>query len=431
MICAPASLHDLPKGTSRLRALARRFSADYWRLFAAAFCMDFGFSLFFFLFNIYLRDLNFNEGFIGQVMACLTIGNIVGTLPATILARRRGLRPLLIVTFLLAPVLCAARALIVWPLAQPALAFATGAALCGWPICLSPAIAALTNTENRASGFSIAFATGIGLGSFAGIAGGYVPEFLHSSILHYSIVAGIRIVLLLSCVIALLGVFPLLHLSIAHHPAAPAERRRLFHPYLWRFLPAFMLWNVATGSFPLFGSVFLQQGLGISLGKLGSVFSSSQLVQFGAVLLAPLVFRRIGIPGGVAAAQVGTALFLVLIASTRYAPFAVCFYLLYFGAQFMCSPGIYNLLMNNVPEEERSQASAVQNLAGALCQAGTAALTGACIVAYGYHIVLFADAAIAISASLLFFILGRRIQQPFALRRILCSEVQICKCSDR
>jgi sugar phosphate permease len=79
----------------------------------------------------------------------------------------------------------------------------------------------------------------------------------------------------------------------------------------------------------------------------------------------------------------------------------------------MCSPGIYNLLMNNVPEEERSQASAVQNLAGALCQAGTAALTGACIAAYGYHIVMFADAAIAISASLLFFILGRRIQQPF------------------
>lgn len=404
-----------------MRAFVGRFSASYWRFFAAAFCMDFGFGLFFFLFNIYLTDLHFNERFIGQVMACLTIGNIVGTLPATILVRRCGLRPLLVVTFLLAPVLCAARVLIAWPPAQSALAFATGAALCGWPICFSPTIAALTSTENRASGFSIAFATGIGLASFAGIAGGYVPELLHASILHYSIAAGIRIVLLLSCGVALLGVSPLLHLPIEHRPAAPGQRRRLLHPYLWRFLPAFMLWNVATGSFPLFGPIFLQRGLGISLGKLGSVFSSAQLVQFGAVLIAPLLFRWIGISRGVAAAQVGTALFLVLIAITRSATFAVCFYLLYFGAQFMCGPGIYNLLMDNVPETERSKASAVQNLTGASCQAGSAALTGACIVIYGYRIVLFANAAIAIFASLLFLFLGRKLQQPSRIAEITLS----------
>ena len=97
--------------------------------------MDFGFGLFFFLFNIYLTDLHFDERFLGRVMACFTVGNMAGTFPGMMIARRFGLKPLLITTFLLAPILCALRVLIIWPQAQIPLAFAAGMALSGWPIC--------------------------------------------------------------------------------------------------------------------------------------------------------------------------------------------------------------------------------------------------------------------------------------------------------
>lgn len=386
------------RGASRIRRVIQRFSRGYWIFYISAFCMDLGFGLFFFLFNLYLTDLHFSERTIGQVIACLTLGNVAGTFPAMMLARRRGLRPLLMITFLCAPTLCALRVLILWVPAQFLLAFATGVALCGWPICFSPAIAALTNEENRSAGFSIAFATGIGLGTLAGVAGGFVPVMLH-----LSLVNGIRVVLLAACVLTLLGVLPLRSLVFPQDAQPKAKRTIRIHPFLFRFLPAFVLWNVVTGSFPVFGAVYLQKSLGMQLSSVGTVFSVSQLAQFGAVLAAPMLFKRTGISKGVAGIQIATAIFLVLIARTHSVSFAVCFYLLYFASQFMCSPGIYNLLMDSVPAEERSTASAFQNLSGALCQAGTAALTGICIVRFGYSAVLLGDAGVAILASILFW----------------------------
>jgi predicted MFS family arabinose efflux permease len=73
----------------------------------------------------------------------------------------------------------------------------------------------------------------------------------------------------------------------------------------------------------------------------------------------------------------------------------------------MTGPGIYSFLMDNIPVEERSTASAIQNLSGALCQAATAAATGACIVRFGYADVLLGNAAVAVLASILFVLLLR------------------------
>jgi MFS family permease len=386
----------------RLRSFADAFSKDYWVFFAAAFCMDLGFGLFFFLFNLYLADLHFDERFIGHAMACLTLGNVAGTVPAMIFARRHGIRPLLITTFLFAPLFCVLRVLVVDPSAQLAIAFLTGAALCGWPICFSPAIAKLTNAENRTLGFSIAFATGIGLGSIAGLAGGYIPQFLQHYVPRMSLVDGIRIVLLSACCVVLLGLLPIVYLQIGHHPNLTAKRGIRFHPFLWRFLPGFLLWNVVTGSFALFGAVYLQNRLGVSLGRIGTIFSLSELLQVAAVLLAPLLLRRVGTNRGVAVAQLGTMIFLVMIAISRSPGAGTCLYLLYFAVQYMCEPGIYKILMEAVPEAERSTASAIQNLCGAVCQAGTTAITGICIIRFGYQSVLIANSIVALFAALAF-----------------------------
>lgn len=391
---------------SRLRALAETFSRGYWAFFCAAFCMDIGMGLYFFLFNLYLADLHFNERVIGQTMACLTLGNVVGTIPAMMYARRRGLRRVLQFTFVCTPLLCVLRALIPGVPAQLLLAFATGMALCGWPICFSPTIAKLTNEGNRAFGFSIAFATGIGLATTSGLAGGYLPQFVCTVFRGMTLVGGIRVVLLLACAITLLGVLPLHSLQLESRSVPARKPMRLLHPYLLRFLPGFILWSIVMGSFPMFGAVYLQNSLGVPLGRLGQVFSASELLQFGGVLLAPLLFRRLGTSKGIAAAQFGAACFLVLTALSKSASFAIGFYLIYFATQFMCEPGIYKLLMDSVPEAERSSASAAQNVCGAICQAAATTITGACIVRFGYGKVLLIDAAVAVIAALFFLLIG-------------------------
>jgi predicted MFS family arabinose efflux permease len=249
---------------------------------------------------------------------------------------------------------------------------------------------------------------GIGVGTLSGALGGYIPELLHAGKLHTPVVGGIRIVLLAACGLIVLGAWPIQKLRLTQRLPPSGRRGRWFHPFLRRFLPPFLLWNVVTGSFPAFGAIYLQQVLKIPLGRIGLVFSASQLAQFVAVLASPVLFRRSGLSKGIALSLFGTAAALALIGITRQTPLAVCLYVAYYAMMFMCEPGIYNLLMDRVPEEERSTASAVQNLSGAVCQAATAALTGSCIVRFGYGAVLFSNAVAATSAALLFLALATR-----------------------
>lgn len=397
--------HEGHRPPATLRAIPNRFSRGFWLFFTAAFFYDFGFGLFFFLFNLYLADLHFDEKFLGILTGSLTLGNVVGTIPVAILVRRFGLQRLLLLCFTAAPLISLLRTLILWTPAQIGLAFLTGIAMSSWPICFSPTIASLTTEENRVSGFSMTFATGIGLGTLAGLTGGYLPGLLQKVGHANATIGGMRTVLQLACVLALLGAWPILKLRLSAPERTASRRIRVFHPFLLWFLPSFVVWNIVTGSFPPFAAVFLRQHLGIALPHVGVMFSIAQLLQFTSVLLAPLLYRKWGRIAGVGIAQLATAGVLVCMALTPSAHFAVAYYLIYSGVQWMTGPGIYSLLMDNIPEEERSTASAIQNLSGALCQAATAAITGTCIVRFGYSSVLLGNAAAAFVASGLFVVL--------------------------
>ncbi|HEX3893947.1 MAG TPA: MFS transporter [Terracidiphilus sp.] len=397
---------------ARLRAWTSRYSNGFWMFFAAAFFYDFGFGLFFFLFNLYLTDLHFNERLLGFLTGALTLGNVFGTIPVTILVRRYGLKRLLLVCFIASPLICILRTFILWTPAQIGLAFLTGMAMSSWPICFSPTIAKLTNERNRVAGFSITFATGIGLGTLAGLAGGYLPGILQKAGHAGALIGSMRTVLQLACLLALFGAWPIFKLQLGQPDRTQTQRIRIFHPFLIWFLPPFVVWNIVTGSFPPFAAVYLQQHLGIGLPHVGAIFSISQLLQFTAVLLAPLLYRRWGRIAGVAIAQMVTALALGGMAWAHSTGLAVSYYFAFCGAQWMTGPGIYSFLMDNIPEEERSTASAIQNFSGAICQAATAAITGSCIVRFGYGSVLLGNAGTAVLASLLFVtLLGNAIRK--------------------
>lgn len=384
----------------------RTLGAEYWRFFAAAFAFDLGMGLYLFLMSLYLLGQGFNEQAIGNFTAALTVGNLAGTLPATMIARRKGLRWLLLIGFVCMPVAAAARVFALHASWQLALAFLQGATLSAWPIGFAPTVAGLTTEENRSAGFSVVFATGIGMGTIAGLAGGWIPGLLLAHRLVRGESAAMQCVLLGACVVILCGAWPVKQLKLHEKLIAPASRSRVVHPFLFRFLPPFLLWNVATASFPVFGVIWLHKSLSFELGRVGTVFSAAQLAQCGAVLASPLLFRAAGVARGVAAAQLGSAIVAACLGLMSGVKAGVLFYLLYSAGQFMCSPGIYNLLMSRVPEAERSTASAVQNACGAMCQAGSASLTGFVIVHSGYGAVLGGNACVALCAGLLFLALG-------------------------
>ena len=375
-------------------------SRQFWIFFAAAFFFDFGIGLYFFLFNLFLLNLRFDERMMGFVTGALTLGNVVGTIPVGFLARRFGLQRLLLFCFIAVPVISIFRTMVVWMPAQIGLAFIAGMALSCWPVCFAPTVASLTTESNRVFAFSIVFATGIGTGTLAGLAGGSIPQMLsHFGVDHPA--DGIRIVLIAASLIACLGIWPVSRLKLRSPTTVKQDKRPLFHPFLLRFLPPFALWSIVTGSFIPFAPVFFQKQLGISLQHVGLIFSASQFAQFFAVLVAPLLFRSAGSLARIIGAQLiaGAAVFALGI--SHNASYAVGWYLAYTAVQFTAGPGFYGMLMSSVPEADRSSASAVQNVVGALAGAGSAALTGLLVVRYGYGLIFNVNAILAVLAALL------------------------------
>jgi MFS family permease len=398
-----------PRGALRSGVLLRlsswisekELSREFWIFFTGALCFDFGFAIFFFLFNLFLLDVGFGVRQLGLITGAMTIGGVVGTIPVGLLAKRVRLHRLLLAGFILAPLVSVLRAYLVWERAQIGLALIAGMCFCLWSVCFSPAAARLTTERNRTFAFSLLFSAGIGMGVLGGMVGGFLPGWLQAMRPSMQTLDAKRIVLLVCCMIAALGILPVSRLRLQ----VEQEKQKqpwTFDPFLFRFLPAVALWSLVIGSFSPLATAYLSRHIHIPLAHIGLIFSASQLAQVVAVLMAPAVFKRFGLVTGIMYTQVATAIALGALARANAVSVVVVLYLSFTAFQWMSGPGIYSLLMNRVAENERGSASAANIFVTSLCQAIASAVSGAAFVTFGYPVVLSAIAGMALLAAFLF-----------------------------
>jgi Major Facilitator Superfamily len=338
----------------------------------------------------------------------MSAGSLAGAIPAGKLIQKYGLRSILLLCIVFAVAVFSARALWVGYPIQLGLAFLSGISLSVWAVCLSPSIAQLTTERQRPFAFSLFFSLGIGVGAIAGLAGGRLPGWLAGAPPLFHAVQPERAVLLLSCGLVGLSLWPAATLRFAGADL-PTRATPFLSPFLLRFLPAIAVWSLVTGSFSPLANVYFVHYVRLSLPQIGTIFSLSQLVQVFAVLAAPFIFRRWGLVSGIVGMQCATALFLSSLAIFHSPLLAGGAYVGFTAVQYMNEPGTYSLLMNNVPAEQQAGASASSSLVIAAMEVIAAALAGEVFAKYGYPIGLNGIAMIAVAAAILFWmLLGRR-----------------------
>jgi hypothetical protein len=106
----------------------------------------------------------------------------------------------------------------------------------------------------------------------------------------------------------------------------------------------------------------------------------------------------LGMANGIIVTQLTTAVLLGALASTQSSNVAVGLYLGFSAMQWMSNPGLHNLLMNRVPDAERSTATAVVMFCDALVGAASTAGAGILFTRFGYPRVLLGIAALAAAA---------------------------------
>jgi MFS family permease len=413
----------------------KSLSRSFWIFFAVAFFYDAGLSIYVFLFNLYLLDFHFNERAIGLIGGSMMLGSLIGTLPAGVLARRIGLRPLLMFTLTAAPLIFVLRTLWVWEPAQLVIAFLAGISLSTWGVCFLPAVAKVTTERNRPAAFGLLFSAGIGTGALGGILCGYLPQWLSAAGFIMQPAAVKRLILLAACGMVLLGIVPLLSLRfptpVQTEPLAEAKpeagnwlRGLRVHPFLLRYLPLMALWAAILNSFPPFANVYLSRQLHTPLAHIGVIFSSAQVLQFFMGLVAPAVLRWLGLVNGIVAMLAFMGVALGAMDAAGHGGLTIAFYLAFAGTQWMSTSGLYSLLIDEVPDKDLSTASAMTMFCSTL--AGSAATAGAGILftRFGYPAVVAGIATLALVTAVLFRLLlgqakGRTVRHPELTNELL------------
>lgn len=383
--------------------LSKGLGREFWHFLAVSFLFDSGMFIFFLLYNLYLLDLGFRDDFLGWTTSAMAIGSIAGSLPGGLLSHRLGLRRTLLVCLSLVPAICVLRAVSSSAALLLALAFVGGVVSALWAITLPPVVAQITDERNRAFGFSVVFASGIGFGILAGLVGGYLPRLLGFLAPHGPLGAK-RAALLFSCALAALALWPASRLKL-DLATTPERRHYPRNRFVFRFLPAVAAWSFATGAFSPFFNAYFARNLRMPVERIGAVFAGAQLIQVLAIIVAPLIFRRFGLVNGIMYTQFACAGSLGWLAAVRGQWSSATAYASYTGFQWMSEPGMYTLLMSRVEKGERAGASALNLLAISGSRAIAAAASGAAFTRFGYTAVMAAVVAAIFLSGALFPIL--------------------------
>lgn len=368
------------------------FGRPFWIFLFSENLYDCGLYIFVLLYNLYLLDLGYREDFLGWMTSAMTAGSIVGTLPAAFIARRFGMKRVLIFGSASVACLCVVRATVPGRPALLAAAFAMGLISAIWAVSLVPVVAALTSEKNRPLGYSLWTGWGVGLGVLCGALAGWLPGPM----------GGKRPALLLGALIAFLSPWVLLRLELGKPESV---ERRIFPrgPFIVRYLAAYTVFHFAIGMFNPFFSAYFSRQLHMPVGRIGVVFSGAQLATLVALLLAPSLMRRFGTVKGIAGMQLGMAGALALLATGPPAIAAGFLYAAYMSFQVMTEPGVFTMLMGKVDPAERAGASAMNFFAMNAPQAAASGIAGVAVTQFGYQWVLAAAAAIAATAAFLFW----------------------------
>jgi MFS family permease len=364
--------------------------SEFWNFLAAAVIFNFGLFIFVLLYNLRLLDLGFREDFLGLLSGAGTAGTVAGVLPAAWILRRLGLRNALLGTFALGSLLVVLRALATGRYWLIGLSAAWGLVFAVWAVAFAPMIAAAVPGRKRATGFAIFFGAMFATGIAGDWIGGKLPGLLH----------GKQAPLLLSGAIASLALLPALRLQL-HAPQDPAPKLYPRGRFLTRYLTAIGVWNIATGTFNPFANAYFASRH-VRVDQIGALFSASQMAQAAAALLAPVIFRKAGLAGGIMYMMLATGCGLLALATQPTGAALAVSFLAYTVSQWMSEPGLTALLMNHCKEAEQGGAAALHHLASFSAQAAASTLAGWLLAQLGYGPVLGGAAVVAAIAGLLF-----------------------------
>ncbi len=398
-------------------SVAGRFSPNARLYLAANFLIGLSFAFSGVIFNLYLTEAGFREGFIGTILSLGGLALVLAAYPAGMLSDRYGRRQAMLWGVASGSLVVLLRALTVNGTALTALGFLGGISGTVFTISTAPFMMDNSRPQERVHLFSMSFAVTLAAGILGNLAAGKLPWAIGLALPGSSIFLRYRLTLLAGALLSFAALWPLYRIrerppatGRREAPPGPPDREGLLR--IGRFAWCNLWIGLGAGLVIPFFNLYFAKRFAASSAQIGLYFSVAQVVTLAAVMAGPAVARRLGKVRTVALMELLSLPFLVTLGAERSLGTAAVAFWMRASLMQMASPISNSFTMEAVPEGMRAVANSWTMIAWNLSWTVSAAASGWMMQRYGYAVPYYLTAFCYAVSAVSFYLMFRRHDRP-------------------
>lgn len=378
-----------------------------------------GFGIFMVMYNFYIRELGFSEKINGQVISLTALATALILVPAGIISDRAGRKKAMLFGAAATGIVLLFRSVIELQSLLLLFAFFTGLTSAFLQVSGIPWLAENSTPEQRVHLFSIHFAVMTGANVIGNLSGGILTDLFS---LITTPLNSIRITLLIGGVFFLIGIIPITRfketksLQSKNHASKKAAFNKAFFKndsfkMILLFAFAQLLIGVGAGLVIPYLNLYFADRFSASNSAIGFIISMGQAATAFAMIIGPMVVRKVGEVRAVVILQLMSLPFLLLTAYTENLWLAAIGFLFRQALMNAGNPIQMSLMMSKVDDSMKGLANSVNQMVFNIGWATMGPVSTGIVIKYGaywgYALVFSITASLYLIGSVYFYLVFR------------------------
>ncbi len=358
---------------------ARKVNKNIYLFLIINLIASFSMGIFNMFVGIYLKEVGYQEQFVGNILSINTFAIAIASIPSAYLIEKIGRKKSFTLGFVCISIGSSFLVIFKNPIIIILMSIINGFGMSIKSTAEGMYIVENTCEEQRVSVFSTNFViSNVGMMS-ASFLGGVLSSYMGN---YFSSKTAIMYIFIMSSILSLIALVPIFFMK---EPKKLKSRNfkdciKGYISILNKNVISFMIYNsligIGAGMIVPFFSVYLKYSMNISDGIVGSILSISQ---FGCILggmIIPFISTRIGNQRSIIMCQLISIPFLLSIAFPQGIFIITVSFFMRNGLMNMAMPLIQNLSMEMIEEKDRTNMSSLMSLSGNISRAIGIAIGG-------------------------------------------------------
>ncbi|MEH7344144.1 MFS transporter [Bacillus sp. JJ1532] len=374
-----------------------------------------GFGIFMVIYNFYIRELGFTERLNGQIISMTALATALILVPAGIMSDRMGRKKAILFGATGTGIVLLFRGVIEIQSLLLLFAFLTGITSAFLQVSLIPWLAENSKPEQRVHLFSMHFAVMTGANVIGNLSGGILTDLF--SFFTTSLIS-IRITLIIGGIFFLIGVLPVTRFKETSSSNAKfQEKQTIYKKKFYKsdgfkmiglFAIAQLLIGIGAGLVIPYLNLYFADRFSASNTAIGFIISMGQAATAVAMIIGPIVVRKVGEVKAVVILQLMSLPFLLLTAYTENLLLAALGFLFRQALMNAGNPIQMSLMMSKVGDSYKGLANSVNQMVFNLGWATMGPVSTGIVIKYGsywgYALVFSITASLYLVGSIYFYL---------------------------